>query len=230
MNGKNEKRDSETSFDGLVDLGSVPPPAGVVGPDVHAARTAIAAMPSSLLEELRRARANETGEAKRTRKQEKFDLPPSALLRRSAPSFSSFANEAPTAPGKEGPRLLRPLAPDVTDVPPATPTENLIAVIEAALVEPPPALSPPPSPPLSRPPSPVPPPRVERVPTPPMPMPTPMPMQAAPMPTPLPVPMSLPPADDEGPSVRMPFLLAFLFVTSVGLILTAIAIAERIHR
>ena len=65
MNSKKRESDSGPGFDALVDLGSVPPPPGAVGPDVHAARTAIAAMPSSLLEELRLARTNDraNGEA-----------------------------------------------------------------------------------------------------------------------------------------------------------------------
>src|SRR6188768_1764836 len=99
-----KQRDSQAAFDEIVDLGSIPPPpGGVVGPDVHAARTAIAAMPTSLLEELRRAKqvdaANAANaEANRTRKQEKFELP--SLAKRG----HSFKNEAPTAPGRDGMR------------------------------------------------------------------------------------------------------------------------------
>lgn len=227
---RNDDRDHDVSFDGLVDLGSVPPPPGVVGPDVHAARTAVAALPSTLLEELRRARMNE-GEAQRTRKQEKFDLP-SRALRRSSPSF---ANEAPTAPGKDGQRLLRPIAPDAEDVPPAASSENLVAAIEAALEAPP---SPrPPSPlPVAPPPAAEPPARLSPEPqalaaivkTPPMATPAP------PLPPPFiatmtPASVYPEPEEKREPSVRLPFLVAFLVVTSLGLLFVAIAIAERMH-
>src|SRR5688500_14560330 len=117
MSSGNQRSKNEACFDDVLDLGSVPPPPGVVGPDVHAAR------PTSLLEELRRANAADSAEANRTRKQEKFELPSEA--KRGA----SFANEAPTVPGKDGRRLLRPLAPDVHDTPPAPPSADIESAV-----------------------------------------------------------------------------------------------------
>lgn len=53
MNEGRKRSDSETSFEGLVSFDSVPP-AGEVVNDVHNARTAIAALPDSFLDDLRK--------------------------------------------------------------------------------------------------------------------------------------------------------------------------------
>lgn len=202
MSSSQRPKEDEASFADVLDLGSVPPPPGVVGPDVHAARTAIAAMPTTLLEELRRAKA----EAKR----------------------SSFTNEAPTRPGKEGMRLLRPLAPDVNDPPPSPPSSDLasaitqiIATSKEAVTEAPPPL---PVPPLAPPP---PPPQVVKTP----PMPIAAPVLSAPVPF-LPLMPDPPPQEEPRPLVRIELLVAFVVVVGTGLVFALLAIADRLlsHR
>lgn len=78
--------------------------------DVHGARTAVAPIPTTLLDELRRAKR--------------------------AARPQSFTDEAPTVPGKHGMRALRPLAPDIADVPASSPSESLAGAMLAALEEP----------------------------------------------------------------------------------------------
>jgi hypothetical protein len=204
---------NEASFDDVLDLGSIPPPPGVVGPDVHAARTAIAAMPTTLLEELRRAKA----EAKRA---------------------GSFTNEAPTRPGKDGMRLLRPLAPDVNDAPPVPPASDIASAVTEAIATskdavteaPPPA---PPTPPqvVKTPPMPIPAPVILQPPPP--------PRVITPLSTPAPVPIiammvdQVPLEEEEPrPLVRIELLVAFVIVGGAGLVFALLAIADRIlsHR
>lgn len=96
---RREPEDAEVSFEGIVDLGSIPPPAS--GPvDVHRAATAVAAMTDELLDEIRRAKEEaKLGESQRTRIQPKFQVPEDAI--------PGFTDETPTRPGKDKERLLR---------------------------------------------------------------------------------------------------------------------------
>lgn len=250
--GNHRPKANSASFEDVLDLGSVPPPpGGVVGPDVHAARTAIAAMPSSLLEELRRAKNDP--EASRTRRQEKFELP--SLEKRGA----SSTNEAPTAPGKDGMRLLRPLAPDVNDPPPSPPASDLVsAVVEAATAAaaaareavteaPPPSSAQAPAPAVAvvkTPPMPVPAPVISAAVMAPVPVPPPIAASTPPLPvitpisTPAPVPIiasmadQLEPEDPRPSSVRIELLVAFVIVAGTGLVFALLAIADRLlsHR
>ena len=67
MNPKRRKSVDEASFEGLIDLGSIPPPtSGPTAVDVHAARTAVAELPKGLLEELRKGKAAPEKEAQVT--------------------------------------------------------------------------------------------------------------------------------------------------------------------
>lgn len=239
MSSSNHRPKEKSGFDDVVDLGSVPPPPGVVGPDVHAARTAIAALPTTLLEELRRAKNQDGGDASRTRRQEKFELP--SLAKRAA----SFTNEAPTRPGKEGMRLLRPLAPDVNDVPPSSPASDLASAMEAltakdAVTEAPPPPSPPPAivktPPMAMPspPIPTPAPAPQQIMTP-----APAPRIATPAPspriiTPPPAPpmvapmASQAPVEAPRPEIRIELLVALTIVGGAGLVFALLAIANRV--
>ena len=217
-------------FDDVVDLGSVPPPPGVVGPDMHAARTAIAALPTTLLEELRRAKMQDGGDASRTRRQDKFDLP--SIAKRGG----SFTNEAPTRPGKDGMRLLRPLAPDVDDIPPPAPSGDLASALQEALsakdavTEAPPPPSPPvqpaavavalKTPPMS---AAVAPPIVT---PPPARAPTPLPAIAPPVVAPMfaPPPVAVPAPE----AIRIELLVAITIVGGAALVFALLAIANRV--
>lgn len=99
--------DDEVSFEGILDLGTVPPPPGST-PDVHAARTAVAQLPQSLLDELKHAKELDASDVARTRIQPRFDMNAALAAAR------EFGNEAPTAPGKHG--LVA--VPTADDVPP----------------------------------------------------------------------------------------------------------------
>lgn len=199
MSSSSQRPKQQPQFDDVVDLGSVPPPPGVVGPDVHAARTAIAALPTTLLEELRRVKRG------------------------------SFTNEAPTRPGKDSMRLLRPLAPDVDDVPPPAPSGDLASALHEALsakeavTEAPPPPEPPPLEPLP----PQPPPLLQQpataivLKTPPMPAPAAPPM-VAPM-------FALPPAEEPRPAeIRIEVLVAITIVGGAALVFALLAIANRV--
>lgn len=85
--------DDETSFAGVIDLGSMPPPAsGQV--DVHRAATAVSTMTDELMDEIRRARDEaRLVESQKTRIQQKFAVPDDAI--------PGFTDETPTRPGKE---------------------------------------------------------------------------------------------------------------------------------
>ena len=217
---------NEASFEDVLDLGSIPPPPGVVGPDVHAARTAIAAMPTTLLEELRRAKAERGG---------------------------SFTNEAPTRPGKDGLRMLRPIAPDVDDVPPAPPASDFVSAVKAALPPTPPPRPTPPQP--ARPPAAIVKTPPMAVPAPPVlapptstplaapvaapavtpdlpPITTPM-ATPAPMPAPMPASIVAPMSDQLAPSeprppIRFEVLLAIVVVVGSAVVLALAAIAARV--
>lgn len=118
------KRDSEVSFDGLVNLESVPPPAA---DGVHDARTAVGQLPDALLEELRRGSGGD------------------ALTRRLAPfegpfpgGEDGFADEAPTAPGRDRvPPAAglppRPRAAAIVDASGAVRADRLGVAIHAAI-------------------------------------------------------------------------------------------------
>jgi hypothetical protein len=197
------------SFDDVIDLGSIPPPGGVVGPDVHAARTAIAAMPMSLLEELRRA--------KRDR----------------APSFT---NEAPTKPGKDGMRLLRPQAPDVDDVPPPPPASDLASaveeVIQAAPPSPPPLPPPRPRPPVVKTPPMGTPAPVIAAPSPAPAMPPAAPSIITPISSQMPMPMVASmaeqlPQEETRPAVRIELLVALMILGGTGVVFALLALADR---
>ena len=69
------------SFEGLVDLGSVPPPPGEET-DVHAAATAVAQVPDGFLDELRAGRLEEAA----------------SMLRAHEEAGAAFRSEAPTRP------------------------------------------------------------------------------------------------------------------------------------
>lgn len=95
--------DDEVSFEDILDLGTVPPPPGST-PDVHAARTAVAQLPQSLLDELKHAKELDVA---RTRIQPRFDMNAALAAAR------EFGNEAPTAPGKQGLVALPDIADDL---------------------------------------------------------------------------------------------------------------------
>jgi hypothetical protein len=191
--GSSHRPNEKPAFDDVVDLGSVPPP-----PDVHAARTAIASLPTTLLEELRRAKRG-----------------------------SSFTNEAPTRPGKDGMRLLRPLAPDVDDVPPPPPASDLESAVIAAMTKEAVTEAPPPP--------------AQNVKTPPMPIPAPAPAIFTPPPsfiTPPPVPPYFPPiaapmveqspVEEPRAELRIELLVAITIVGGTGLVFALLAIANRV--
>lgn len=201
---------NSASFEDVVDLGSIPPPPGAVGPDVHAARTAIAAMPSSLLEELRRVKAGE--KEKR---------------------HSSFTNEAPTRPGKDGMRLLRPVAPDAHDIPPSPPASDLVSAVTAVVSKEAVTEAPPPPPSIVKtPPMPVPAP-VIAAPFPAPVMPRPAPPFTTPLSTPAPVPgvvlmADQSPQEEPRPVVRIEILVAAVVVGGAALVFAFLAIAARV--
>ncbi|MBX3229674.1 MAG: hypothetical protein KIT84_05005 [Labilithrix sp.] len=117
-----KRRDSkdEASFEGLVDLGSIPPTSGPGAVDVHAASTAVADLPPGLLEELRRAKP---ADPQATVERRKFEPPPEA---------SRFTDEAPTAPGTGSQR--RAAIPDPPEPPPSGGKNgDLLAAVNAAL-------------------------------------------------------------------------------------------------
>lgn len=141
MNRKRDKSsvDREISFEGIVDLESVPPPAS--GPqDVHIARTAVAALPHLVMAELQRAKEEKVSESQRTRAQPKFDVPDEARPEskpgskpESRPGAYAFTDELPTRPGKD---KSRPQAPDMhASLPPgASVTSVTSPVIESGPV------------------------------------------------------------------------------------------------
>lgn len=138
MSQMDSKHDGgEASFEGLVDFASVPPPAGEGGSDVHAARTAVATLPASVLEELKRGRKDD---ALRTRKMEPFDLSPDRAQQAPA-GEDAFTDEAPTAPGRDAkpPAMAkpshapRPRAPSVIDDDGVVRADHLGAAITAAI-------------------------------------------------------------------------------------------------
>lgn len=126
---RREPEDAEVSFEGIVDLGSIPPPAS--GPvDVHRAATAVATMTDELMDEIRRAKEEaKLGESQKTRIQPKFQVPEDAI--------PGFTDETPTRPGKdkEGKNALRPEAPDLHEPLPRDP--GLTASVTQALPTPP---------------------------------------------------------------------------------------------
>ncbi len=96
---RRRKSDSEASFEGLVDLESVPPPGD--GPDVHAARTAIAEVSEAFLEELKRGRLDRAVEMQRDQQRARDGFPSEAPTR---------PKDVPAAPNE----ARRPLAPVLT--------------------------------------------------------------------------------------------------------------------
>jgi hypothetical protein len=120
-NNERQRSDHDAeSLDAVIDLESIPPPGGL-GADPHIACTAVAPLPSALLEELR-AKKNEVASSKRIR-----------FVPHDARDNARFNSEAPTAPGKDSARFRRPVAPTVDDVPPPMPAESLVAAVAAAL-------------------------------------------------------------------------------------------------
>lgn len=97
MSTRDHRRDDdpEVSFEGIVDLGSIPPPPPASGAvDVHRAPTAVAVMTDELMDEIRRAREEaKLVESQKTRIQPKFRVPGDAT--------PSFTDETPTRPGKD---------------------------------------------------------------------------------------------------------------------------------
>jgi hypothetical protein len=128
--------DPEVSFEGVVDLGSIPPAAsGQV--DVHHAPTAVAMMTEELMDEIERAKeAARAREHAKTRTLPKFRVPHD--------TFPGFTDETPTRPGKEkneSGAVRRPVAPELL-----VPDSGVRVEVTAALPRPPVPLGPPPPP------------------------------------------------------------------------------------
>jgi hypothetical protein len=115
MSERQRSNHDADALDAVANFGSVPPPNGA---DPHVARTAVAPLPSQLLEELRA---------------KKNDVTSSRRMRIGPQEGEKWSSEAPTAPGKDSAFFRRPVAPGVEDIPPAMPTDNLVAVVTAAL-------------------------------------------------------------------------------------------------
>jgi hypothetical protein len=108
-NRRREDDDKDPSFEGVTDYATVPPPAG----DVHNARTAVAHLPDSFLDELRASKQND---AASTRRAKKFELP-----------GGGFGDEATTRPGAQNPLAQPSPAAEPAKI------ESLVSAVNAAL-------------------------------------------------------------------------------------------------
>jgi hypothetical protein len=87
------RADPEVSFEGIVDLDSLPPPASD-RTDVYRSKTAVTSMTETLKEEILRAKQEaRLHETEKTRAVPKFEMPDDAI--------PGFADEAPTRPKNE---------------------------------------------------------------------------------------------------------------------------------
>lgn len=136
MSTRDHRREPDadrSSFDDVVDLGSLPPPAS--GPvDVHRAPTAVATMTDELMDEIRRAKDDvKRIENDRTRVLPKFKMPEDAvpaftdeMPTRPGKDKEAKAKEAETAPPPPSRPKLRPEAPNLVDAPHMEPVVEIL--------------------------------------------------------------------------------------------------------